>query len=359
MSRLAVVGAGSMGAQIAQQAALNGVEVRLHDKSEEQLRKSAESNRGHLMRRVEKGKLAQTDVDAARAATDAAQKLVDSRQQLLKEGAIARKLVDEAQVALSQARAQLDTAQQHLTALEAVGRQEVVKNAAAQVEAARGHNQTVEAQVGYSEIRSPINGVVTDRPLYPGEMANAGMPLLTVMDVSSIVARVNLSQTQAKDVKVGNEATIAPADGSEAVTGKVTIVSPAVDPNSTTVQVWVQAVNPGERLRVGASVHVTIIAATINDAILVPATAILPSDEGGSIVVTVDETNTAHETNVQVGLREGDMVQVLYALQPDATIEGVQPGERVIISGGLGLDDNAKVRVLKPGESAGGGEDKK
>ena len=39
-----------------------------------------------------------------------------------------------------------------------------------------------------------INGVVTDRPLYPGEMANAGMPLLTVMDVSSIVARVNLSQ---------------------------------------------------------------------------------------------------------------------------------------------------------------------
>ena len=151
---------------------------------------------------------AQTDVDAARAATDAAQKLVDSRQQLFTEGAIARKLVDEAQVALAQARAQLDTAQQHLTALQAVGRQEVVKNAAAQVEAARGHNQTVEAQVGYSEIRSPINGVVTDRPLYAGEMANAGMPLLTVMDVSSIVARVNLSQSQAKDVKVGNEATL-------------------------------------------------------------------------------------------------------------------------------------------------------
>jgi HlyD family secretion protein len=295
---------------------------------------------------------AQTDVDAARAATDAAQKLVDSRQQLFTEGAIARKLVDEAQVALAQARAQLDTAQQHLTALQAVGRQEVVKNAAAQVETARGHNQTVEAQVGYSEIRSPINGVVTDRPLYAGEMANAGMPLLTVMDVSSIVARVNLSQSQAKDVKVGNEATVTPADGSEAVTGKVTIVSPAVDANSTTVQVWVQAVNPGERLRAGASVHVTIIAATINDAILVPATAILPSDEGGSIVVTVDETNTAHETNVQVGVREGDMVQVLYALQPDATIEGVQPGERVVTVGGLGLEDGSKVRVVKPGEGA-------
>jgi RND family efflux transporter MFP subunit len=295
---------------------------------------------------------AQTDMEAARAQTDAAQKLLDSRQQLLKEGAIARKMVDEAQVALAQARAQLDTAQQHLTALQSVGRQEVVKNAAAQVEAARGHHETAQAQVNYSEIRSPITGVVTDRPLYAGEMANAGMPLLTVMDVSSIVARVNLSQAQAKDVKVGNEATLTPTDGSQAVTGKVTIVSPAVDPNSTTVQVWVQAVNPGERLRAGASVHVTIVAATIEGATLVPAAAILPAEEGGSMVVTVDETNTANHTKVQTGVREGNLVQVLFELQPDATIEGVQPGERVVTVGGLGLEDGAKVRVVKPGESA-------
>jgi HlyD family secretion protein len=295
---------------------------------------------------------AQTDVDAARAATDAAQKLLDSRQQLLKEGAIARKQVDEAQVGLAQARAQLDTAQQHLAALQAVGRQEMVTGAAAQVEAARGRHETAQAQVAYSEIRSPITGVVTDRPLYPGEMANAGMPLLTVMDVSSIVARVNLSQDRARNVKVGNEATVTPSDGTQPVTGKVTIVSPAVDANSTTVQVWVQAVNPGERLRAGASVHVTIVAATIENATLVPAAAILPAEEGGSMVVTVDETNTANHAKVQVGVREGDLVQVLMELQPDATIEGVQPGERVVTVGGLGLEDGAKVRVVKPGESA-------
>ena len=61
-----------------------------------------------------------------------------------------------------------------------------------------------------------------------------------------------LAQDQARNVKVGNEATMTPTDGSELVTGTVTIVSPAVDPNSTTVQVWVQADNPGERLRAGA-----------------------------------------------------------------------------------------------------------
>jgi 3-hydroxybutyryl-CoA dehydrogenase len=65
VTRLAVIGAGSMGAQIAQQAALHGVEVRLQDKSEEQLRKAVESNRGHLMRRVEKGKLEGQDAEAA------------------------------------------------------------------------------------------------------------------------------------------------------------------------------------------------------------------------------------------------------------------------------------------------------
>jgi 3-hydroxybutyryl-CoA dehydrogenase len=54
-----------MGAQIAQQAALGGLEVMLQDKSEEQLRKAVTSNRGHLMRRVEKGKMTAADAEAA------------------------------------------------------------------------------------------------------------------------------------------------------------------------------------------------------------------------------------------------------------------------------------------------------
>ena len=65
MNRLSVIGAGSMGAQIAQQAALHGLEVILNDTSAEQLRKAADSNRGHVMRRVEKGKLSEPDAVAA------------------------------------------------------------------------------------------------------------------------------------------------------------------------------------------------------------------------------------------------------------------------------------------------------
>jgi 3-hydroxybutyryl-CoA dehydrogenase len=72
--KLTVVGAGSMGAQIAQQAALHGIDVALQDQDPAQLRKARESNAGHLGRRVEKGKLSQQDAGTAlervRATTD-------------------------------------------------------------------------------------------------------------------------------------------------------------------------------------------------------------------------------------------------------------------------------------------------
>jgi len=77
VTELAVTGAGSMGAQIAQQAALHGIDVRLQDKSAEQLEKALDSNRGHLMRRVEKGKLSQAEAEQAlsrvRTTTDLAE----------------------------------------------------------------------------------------------------------------------------------------------------------------------------------------------------------------------------------------------------------------------------------------------
>ncbi len=288
---------------------------------------------------------AQADFDAAKESLDAARKLLENRQQLLKEGALARKLVDEAQVAYAQAKGAFDTAQQHLQKLQSGGKDEQVKAAAAQVEAAKGHYEGAQAQASYAEIRSPITGVVTDRPAYPGEMAQAGTPLVTVMDVSKVVARVSLGQDQAREIKVGAEATVTPNDGGEAINGRVTVVSPAADQNSTTMQVWVQVDNSEGKLRAGQAVKVAIVAATIDGATVVPSGAVLPNAEGETIVLIVDDKNVAHEKVVQVGIREPQIVQI---------VAGVQPGDRVITQGGLGLEDKAKVRVMKPGEKAAG-----
>ena len=109
---------------------------------------------------------AQTDAQAGKEAMDAAKKVYESRQKLFQEGALARKLVDDAQVAFVQARSQYQAAEQHLEAFESVGKQEQIKSAAAQVDTAKAHYRGSEAQLSYSEIRSPIAGVIAERGLY-------------------------------------------------------------------------------------------------------------------------------------------------------------------------------------------------
>jgi HlyD family secretion protein len=282
---------------------------------------------------------AQTDVDAARQTEEAAKRLLDNREKLFQQGALARKLVDEAQVSYAQAHGALLAAQEHLRTLQSVGNPEQIKGAASQVEAAKSHLQSSEVQVSYSRIVSPIAGVVSDRPLYAGEMASPGIPLLTVMDISKVVARANVPQDQAASVKIGQPATIAMLGASETLEGKVTVVSPATDPNSTTLQVWVQADNPGEKLKPGTSVHVTIMTEVIKATPVVPIAAILPGEEGGTACLVITPDHIAHRRSVKLGVREGDKVQIL---------NGVRPGEEVVIVGGVGLDDKAKVRVIDP-----------
>src|SRR5947208_5855747 len=280
---------------------------------------------------------AKTDVQSAQEAADAARKVLESRQRLFQEGALARKLVDDAGVQYAAAKAALQTATEHLRALESAGSQAQVNMARGQVEAARGQFRSAEAQVAYSEIRSPGSGVVADRPLYPGDLAAAGTPLMVVMDISRVVARVNIPTSEAASVKVGQPATVKLSDNAREYPGQVTVVSPATDPNSATIQVWVRIVNAGELLKPGATVHAFIDTATIKNAMLVPAAAILPGEEGGTAVLVVTPDNIVHRRAVEVGVRQGDKVQI---------VNGVLPREDVVVSGGMGLDDKAKVRII-------------
>ena len=285
---------------------------------------------------------AQKDVESAQQAMESAQKVYESRKSLFEQGALARRLVDEANVAFVQARSQYEIAAKHLQTLQSVGRQEQVRNVAGQLDAAKARYQGAEAQLSYSEIRSPISGVVADRPLYAGEMASTGSPLMTIMDTSRVIARANVPVAQTVYLKAGNSATVAQTDAAFEVPGKVTVVSTAVDPNSTTVEVWVEAVNPAARLKPGATVRVSILAETIPNAVVIPAAALLPSQEGGAnSVMVVGADSAAHEQKIEIGVRDGDKIQVL---------KGLDPGKKVVTVGGVGLQDGAKVRIQKPGE---------
>src|SRR5262249_23908973 len=212
---------------------------------------------------VEEKTKAQADVRSTQQAFDAAKKVYENRVAMYKEGALAQKLVDDAKVSMVQAQSQFETAQRHLEALDKVGQREAIKSAAAQMNAAKAHYENASAQLSYARIRSPINGVVADRPVYPGEMPASGSPVVSIVDISQIVARANIPLKEASSIRVGRPARIAGPDGDLA--GKVTVVSPAVDPSTTTVEVWVQAANPKEQLKPGATVRLAIIAETIQN----------------------------------------------------------------------------------------------
>jgi HlyD family secretion protein len=265
---------------------------------------------------------AEGDTRAAKLALEAEQKLYDSRQDLYKQGALPRKDLDQASVSLAQAKNQYELAQRHLDALMAVSKEQEIKSAKGQLQSAKGKYLGAEAQLSYSEIRSPINGVVTDRPLYPGEMAAAGTPLLTVMDTSSVVARAHIPQEQAALLKLGDEATIVVPGGVPGedgpIEGKVTVVSPALDVNSTTVEVWVQAKNPKGRLRPGTNVQISVLARAVPN------------------VMVAGTDNKAHQKTVKTGIRQGDQVQIL---------DGLAEGDQVVASGAYGLPDNTRIRV--------------
>jgi len=280
---------------------------------------------------------AESDVKSAQQALDTAQKLYDNRAALQREGALAQKLVDDAKVALVQAQSQFEVAQRHLQGLNQVSQREAIRGSEAQVAAAKAHYDSALVQASYGQIRSPISGVISDRSIYPGEIAASGSPLVSIVDISQLVARANVPVKDATAISVGRPARITGPEGDLA--GKVTVVSPAVDPNTTTVEVWVQIPNPGEKLKPGGTVRVSIIAATIQNTIMVPSAALLNSDEGGQKVMVIDKDSVAHEQKVVPGVRQGERVQI---------VTGLQDGQQVVTSGGLGLEDKAKVAIQKP-----------
>jgi HlyD family secretion protein len=280
---------------------------------------------------------AESDAKSAQQGLDTAQKLYDNRVALQREGALAQKLVDDAKVALVQAQSQYDVAQRHLQGLNQVSQREAIRGSQEQVAAAKAHYDSALVQASYGQIRSPISGVISDRSVYPGEIAASGSPLVSIVDISQVVARTNVPVKEATAISVGRPARITGPDGDLA--GKVTVVSPAVNPNTTTVEVWVQVPNPGEKLKPGGTVRVSIIAETIQNTIIVPAAALLNSDEGGQKVMVIDKDSVAHEQKIVPGVRQGERVQI---------VTGLQEGEQVVTSGGLGLEDKAKVTIQKP-----------
>lgn len=280
---------------------------------------------------------AKLDLAQAKATLALDQSIVNARAQLFSEGAIPGRDLDTAKATLVQAQAAYDVASQHLESLLHVSNQAALQNAKGNLESAEGKYLGAKAQLGYSEIRSPINGVVTDRPLFAGETASAGTPLITVMDTSALIAKLHVAQSQAQQLALGADATITVPGIQEPVAAKVSLISPALDPGSTTVEVWLRVENPKGALKAGTPVHAKITGETIQNALIVPAEAIQATSDGSSrFVMVIAPDSTVHRKTVTLGIKNTEDVQIL---------SGLTSSDMVVTSGGYGLDDGTKVKI--------------
>ncbi len=290
---------------------------------------------------------AESDLAEAKANLDLNKSIVESRKQLFAEGAIPGRDLDTAEAALVQAQAVYDAAAQHLETLRKVSRNAALKAAQGQLTSAEGKYKGAQAEVDYSEIRSPINGVVTDRPLFAGETAPAGAPLITVMDTSVLLAKTHLAASLAQQMKLSDAVAVHVPGIADPVAAKVSMISPALDPGSTTVEVWLKIDNKTGKLKAGTPVKVTITGKSVAQALKVPDSAIVTADDGTKSVMVVSSDGAAHRKPVTLGIDDGTDVQIL---------SGAAPSDMVITGGAYALDEGTKVQV-DPAAGSGGGSD--
>jgi len=273
----------------------------------------------------------------ARAKVNNARATYERRRALFERGGISKKDLDESQLELTTAEDELRLQEQTVALRTRSLNPNDRALAAAKTAQAQQRVATLDAQLSYATIRSPITGIVTDQFQYEGEFASAGGKLVTIADMSTVIVKAPFADTAVAELKTGDTVTVLPTDASaEEMHGQVTLLSRATDPTNRTVEVWVTLGNEDGKLRANGAAQVTVFANSKDDAIVVPTSAVTleTTDANEGTVMVVDAENVAHETKVKIGIRTPEKLEI---------VEGLKGGETVVVEGNYALPDGTKV----------------
>jgi HlyD family secretion protein len=286
---------------------------------------------------------AQAAVDAARAQLDlaehpgapsdiaAAQGAVQSAKAQL---ALARSPYSSAD--LAKAEAAVEVADQQLKLAEKPFTKEDEDAAKAAVQQAEAALEAATVARDEAIIRSPIDGVVSQKLLSVGSMASPATPILTLIDPNVDVV-VNVDAKYASDIRTGQAATItADALPGRSVAGKVATIAPAIDPQTRTLQVKVTPTDQNSGLKDGMLVQVSLVTATHDGVIVVPSSAIVQRSGQQTVYVVADGKATPQA--VQTGLTDGSRTEVT---------SGLKAGQVIVVSGQDRLTTTQPVTVMK------------
>jgi cobalt-zinc-cadmium efflux system membrane fusion protein len=234
-------------------------------------------------------------------------------QDLYSHGAIADRDLLQAESDRNQAKTDLDASEQALRILGIKSPEGLEKMSAAPE----------------IPLLSPIGGTIVERLVAPGQLVQAGVTqAFTISDMSTVWVLANVYQGDLAYVKVGDQVTVKTDSYPDTFRAKISFVSPALDPNTRTLQARIVVENPGEKLKRDMYCYATVTAGQIRDAIAVPDAAVLRDDENQPFVYVASESNQFGRRPVEIGQSQDGKTQVL---------KGLTAGEKVVGNGSLFL----------------------
>ncbi len=221
----------------------------------------------------------------------------------------------------------------------------VAENAKFDLDALRATYDRARLELGYTEIRAPISGVVSARHIKVGNTIAEGTPTFRVTNLDPLVAYVHIPEKEFRKLAPNQTADVlVDALGGERFTGTISRISPTVDPKTGTFRARVEVPDPSRRLKPGMFARVNIVYERRDDALQLPRNAIVESDGEQMVFVVVNDK--AEQRLVRTGLANSGWIEVL---------EGLQGDERVVVVGQGGLKTGTAVKVVEDTKPAAAG----
>jgi membrane fusion protein, heavy metal efflux system len=234
-------------------------------------------------------------------------------QDLYQHQAIAERDLEQAESDRNQAQADLNAAEQGMKILGIKNPGELAKAPSS-------------AQI---QVLAPIGGEVVERLVAPGQVVQAGQTqAFTISDLSTVWVLANIYQADLAFVRDGEDVSVQTDAYPGSFHGRISYVSPALDPNTRTLQARIVVDNPGEKLKKDMYCTVTVTAGSIADAIAVPDSSVLRDDNNQPFVYVATGANQFGRRDVETGQSENGKTQIL---------KGISVGEKVVGDGSLFL----------------------
>jgi RND family efflux transporter MFP subunit len=188
-----------------------------------------------------------------------------------------------------------------------------------------------------TKIRAPFSGIIADIQVSPGEHVSVGRELFTLVNISRIQVHARILESEIGKMQVGREVDLRfSAYPGKVFKGKVSAISPMVNPEYKTCKVFVDVENPEKELKPGMHAEVEIAAEIHKNKLLVPQDAVLTRSQRKLLFVVED--GLAKWRYIDFGLENEDYAEVL---------DGVKAGELVIVDGHFTLAHDARVKIVE------------